>query len=60
VGTITFECKLDGHHFHLVRPISHSKLKAGFHLFQVRDVDSTSQIDPSPESFEWTIKKGKK
>src|SRR5439155_15530247 len=52
----TFECKLDGAPFATCSsPQSYSSLAAGGHTFQVRAIDTTGNVDPTPASFAWTI-----
>ena len=53
----TFECKLDSGSFS-VCPIGgqgYSGLSQGSHTFQVRAIDPSNNIDPTPASYTWTI-----
>lgn len=56
VGIASFECQLDGGVF---APCSSgdtiSGLAAGDHTFEVRSIDTSGNVDPSPASFDWTI-----
>jgi hypothetical protein len=53
----SFQCKLDGGNFNSCPPtgISYSGLAEGAHAFQVRAVDSSSNVDPSPAGFSFSI-----
>ncbi len=58
VGVAGFQCSLDGSVFSAcTSPVTYDKLKNGNHTFQVRAVDTSGNIDPSPMSFSWS--KGK-
>jgi hypothetical protein len=52
----TFECALDGPSFSsCTSPISLTNLTTGTHEFQVRAKDVTSNFDPTPASYTWTV-----
>jgi hypothetical protein len=52
----TFECKLDGGGFSAcANPAGYSGLADGAHTFQARAVDAAGNVDPTPDSYSWTI-----
>jgi CSLREA domain-containing protein len=52
----TFECGLDGAAFaSCVSPVEYRGLRLGSHTFAVRAIDSVGNVDPTPESYTWTI-----
>jgi large repetitive protein len=52
----SFQCKLDGAGFSAcTSPKSYSGLADGLHTFAVRAVDQAGNVDPSPDTFNWTI-----
>ena len=56
-----FECKLDDGAFASCSPPkAYSGLKKGTHNFAVRAVDAAGNVDPTPASRSWTVKKKKK
>ncbi len=58
VGLAFFECSLDGAPFSFcTSPVTYSSLTAGSHVFQVRAVDLAGNVDPTPASFTWSIRK---
>jgi predicted outer membrane repeat protein len=55
-GVDRFECDLDGSGFSTcTSPANHPSLNDGSHLFRVRAIDRTGNVDASPASFTWTI-----
>jgi predicted extracellular nuclease len=55
-GVDAFECDLDGAGFaECASPAEYLGLGAGSHTFQVRAVDTIGNVDPTPDSFTWTI-----
>jgi hypothetical protein len=57
VAGVTFECSIDGAGYSACispRIVSVSK---GPHVFLVRARDGSGQVDPSPASYSWTVKK---
>ena len=57
----SFQCKLDSGSFETcTSPKTYSKLKKGKHAFEVRAVDAAGNVDPTPASRSWTVKKKKK
>jgi hypothetical protein len=56
VSPATFQCQLDGSAFAAcASPTSYTGLAAGSHTFNVRAVDSTGNVDPTPATWTWTI-----
>jgi hypothetical protein len=57
----TFECKLDAGPFEVcTSPKAYSGLTKGSHTFVVRAKDPAGNVDPTPASRSWTVKKKKK
>ena len=58
----TFACALDDEGFSsCVSPVTYSRLSEGSHTFQVRAVDATGTVDPSPATRSWRVdRKGQK
>jgi hypothetical protein len=52
-----FQCKLDGGNFNscAAAGISYSGLAEGAHTFQVRAIDSSNNIDPSPAGYSFSV-----
>lgn len=56
VSNATFQCALDGAAFAACSsPKSYSGLSVASHTFQVRAVDGSGTVDPSPGSQTWTV-----
>jgi hypothetical protein len=56
-----FQCKLDGGSFEpCSSPKTYSGLKKGSHTVEVRAVDGAGNVDPTPATRSWKIKKKKK
>lgn len=52
----TFECSRDGAAFtSCATPITYSGLAAGAHSFTVRARDAAGNVDPTPDSRNWTV-----
>ncbi|UPK68283.1 Ig-like domain-containing protein [Chitinophaga filiformis] len=52
----TFQAMLDGGPFNLVTsPVTYSGLSDGPHNVQIRAIDPAGNIDPTPDSYIWTI-----
>lgn len=52
----TFECSVDSGPFvACTNPFSTAVLADGSHTFQVRAIDPSSNVDPTPASYAWTI-----
>ena len=57
----SFQCKLDSDQFEACSsPKSHSRLRKGSHTFSVRAVDAAGNVDPTPATRTWKVKKKKK
>ena len=57
----SFECRLDGGSFEpCTSPTTYSGLKKGKHTVEVRAVDAAGNVDPTPATRTWTVKKKKK
>ena len=57
----SFQCKLDDQSFETcTSPKAYSGMKKGSHTFSVRAVDAAGNVDPTPASRTWTVKKKKK
>jgi Ca2+-binding RTX toxin-like protein len=55
-GVASFECRLDAGGFAAcTSPQSYSSLSDASHTFEVRAIDGSSNVDPTPASFTWTI-----
>jgi hypothetical protein len=51
-----FECELDGGGFNACSsPADYSNLSRGAHHFEVRATDPSSNTDPSPATWDWTV-----
>jgi hypothetical protein len=59
--TATFECKLDKEDFEpCTSPKKYKKLKRKKHTFQVRATDAAGNVDQTPDSLKWKVKKKKR
>jgi DNA-binding beta-propeller fold protein YncE len=56
----TFECKLDSGSFEACTSPRDIKAKKGKHTFEVRATDAAGNVDPTPATQSWTVKKKKK
>ena len=57
----SFQCKLDDDQFEAcMSPKTYSRLKKGKHTVEVRAVDAAGNVDPTPASRSWKIKKKRK
>jgi hypothetical protein len=51
-----FQCSLDGGAFSACSsPLSYATVGSGAHTFQVRAVDTSGNVDPSPALFSWFV-----
>jgi hypothetical protein len=57
---VSFECSLDGQSFVSCTSPLTVKVKKGRHNFQVRARDAAGNVDPTPASDDWKVKKKKK
>jgi hypothetical protein len=55
-----FECKLDTGAFAPCTSPFTVKVKKGKHTFQVRATDAAGNVDPTPATRSWTVKKKKR
>jgi photosystem II stability/assembly factor-like uncharacterized protein len=56
VGLSRFECKLDGAGFSVcASPRAYNALALGHHTFEVRAVDTSSNVDATPARYSWTV-----
>jgi hypothetical protein len=55
-----FECKLDGGSFQPCTSPKSVKVKKGTHTFQVRAIDDAGNVDPTPATGSWKVKKKKR
>jgi hypothetical protein len=57
----SFQCRLDNGPFEpCSSPKAYSKLKKGRHTFSVRAVDAAGNVDPTPATRSWKVKKKKR
>jgi large repetitive protein len=56
----TFECSLDGTAFVACNSPDGVKVKKGKHSFAVRAMDAAGNVDASPATDGWKVKKKKK
>jgi len=55
-GPLTFEYRLDsGVWTPTASPLTLTGLADGSHTFEVRAIDASDNVDPTPESYRWTI-----
>jgi DNA-binding beta-propeller fold protein YncE len=55
----TFECSLDGGAFEPCTSPHTEKVKKGKHSFEVRARDAAGNVDPTPASYDWKVKRKK-
>ena len=56
VAVASFECSLDNAAFSACSsPISYTNLRGGAHNFEVRAVDTSGNVDPTPATFNWFV-----
>jgi hypothetical protein len=55
-----FECRLDGGPFEACTSIKTYTVKKGKHTFHVHAIDPAGNVDPTPASDDWTVKKKRK
>lgn len=58
--TATFECSLNGKPFAVCTSPSSAKAKKGKNTFEVRATDSAGNLDATPASYKWKVKKKKR
>jgi hypothetical protein len=56
----TFECKLDNGAFEPCTSPEKFKVKKGKHTFAVRATDAVGNVDASPATFDWKVKRKRK
>ncbi len=55
-GVASFECKLDtGIFAACATPKNYVALSEGSHTFQVKAIDASGNVDPTPASYTWTV-----
>jgi hypothetical protein len=55
-SSLTYECKLDAGAFGTCSSVrTYTGQVDGLHTFQVRAIDGTGHVDPTPATFSWTI-----
>ncbi len=55
-GSLTFECRLDGGAWVACSsPKVYTGLGFGFHTFEVRAIDGSGNVDPTPASYTWEV-----
>src|SRR3954454_2418782 len=58
-ANLTFTCSLDAAAFvPCTSPAAYTALGDGVHTFHVRAKDAANNVDPSPDSFSWTVDTG--
>jgi hypothetical protein len=56
----SFQCSIDGGPFEPCASPDKVKVKKGKHEFEVRAVDAAGNVDPTPATDDWKVKKKKK
>jgi hypothetical protein len=55
-GVASFQCQIDGGGFSAcTSPQTYTALGDGSHTFQVRAIDASGNVDPTPASFTWVV-----
>jgi large repetitive protein len=54
-GVASFQCALDGGAFSACTSPKSYTLASGSHTFAVRAIDQAGNVDPSPDTFTWTV-----
>ena len=56
----SFECRIDKDPFTACTAPFKDRVKKGRHHFEVRAIDAAGNVDPTPATFDWKVKKKKK
>jgi 6-phosphogluconolactonase (cycloisomerase 2 family) len=56
----SFQCSVDHKTFHACTSGFEDKVKKGKHDFEVRAIDAAGNVDPTPATYNWRVKKKKK
>ena len=57
---VAFQCKLDSGSFEACTSAAKFKVKKGKHELHVRAIDAANNVDPTPASYSWKVRKKRK